>query len=79
MKRGSGIILGFNVISVRSKSSCGEAGRSRVEMVLVTLVKEYVGKLLQDISGMKVLILDSQTVRSIAVLSLLTVFILFCY
>ncbi|XP_031475979.1 vacuolar protein sorting-associated protein 45 homolog [Nymphaea colorata] len=36
-------------------------------MVLVALVKEYVGKMLQDISGMKVLILDSQTVSIVSV------------
>ncbi|KAK8970596.1 hypothetical protein KSP40_PGU019156 [Platanthera guangdongensis] len=30
-------------------------------MVLISLVREYIGRMLQDISGMKVLILDSET------------------
>ena len=32
-------------------------------MVLITLVRDYIGRMLQDIPGMKVLILDSSTVR----------------
>ena len=32
------------------------------EMALIPLVRDYVGRMLQDISGMKVLVLDSQTV-----------------
>lgn len=31
-------------------------------MVLVTSVRDYINRMLQDISGMKVLILDSETV-----------------
>lgn len=31
-------------------------------MVLVTAARDYINRMLQDISGMKVLILDSQTV-----------------
>jgi hypothetical protein len=31
-------------------------------MVLVSAARDYINRLLQDISGMKVLILDSQTV-----------------
>lgn len=33
-------------------------------MVLVSAVRDYINRMLQDISGMKVLILDSDTVRS---------------
>lgn len=33
-------------------------------MVLVTAARDYVNRMLQDISGMKVLILDSQTVTT---------------
>jgi len=33
-------------------------------MVLVTSVRDYINRMLQDISGMKVLILDSETVKS---------------
>ncbi|XP_028554735.1 vacuolar protein sorting-associated protein 45 homolog isoform X1 [Dendrobium catenatum] len=36
-------------------------------MVLNSLVREYIGRMLQDISGMKVLILDSQTVSIVSV------------
>lgn len=36
-------------------------------MVLVTVVRDYVNKMLQDISGMKVLILDSNTVSIVSV------------
>lgn len=36
-------------------------------MVLVTAVRDYVNRMLQDISGMKVLILDSQTVSIVSV------------
>ncbi|XP_050236710.1 vacuolar protein sorting-associated protein 45 homolog [Mercurialis annua] len=36
-------------------------------MVLVTAVKDYINRMLQDISGMKVLILDSQTVSIVSV------------
>ncbi|KAJ8446901.1 hypothetical protein Cgig2_013202 [Carnegiea gigantea] len=36
-------------------------------MVLVTLVRDYINRMLQDISGMKVLILDSQTVSIVSV------------
>lgn len=43
-------------------------------MVLITAVRDYVNRMLQDISGMKVLILDSQTV---IVHSLLTLFHLY--
>lgn len=32
-------------------------------MVLVTSVRDYINRMLQDISGMKVLILDSETVN----------------
>lgn len=32
-------------------------------MSLVTAVRDYINRMLQDISGMKVLILDSHTVR----------------
>lgn len=38
-------------------------------MVLVTAVRDYINKMLQDISGMKVLILDSNTVRIISLLN----------
>lgn len=37
-------------------------------MVLVSSVRDYVNRMLQDISGMKVLILDSQTVGIISFL-----------
>ena len=33
-------------------------------MVLVSAVRDYINRMLQDISGMKVLILDSHTVSS---------------
>ncbi|KAG0500044.1 hypothetical protein HPP92_000116 [Vanilla planifolia] len=36
-------------------------------MVLISVVREYIGRMLQDISGMKVLILDSQTVSIVSV------------
>ncbi|KAJ4700902.1 vacuolar protein sorting 45 [Melia azedarach] len=36
-------------------------------MVLVTAVRDYINRMLQDISGMKVLILDSQTVSAVSV------------
>ncbi|EEF36232.1 vacuolar protein sorting-associated, putative [Ricinus communis] len=36
-------------------------------MVLVTAVRDYINRMLQDISGMKVLILDSQTVSIVSV------------
>ncbi|KAK8970197.1 hypothetical protein KSP40_PGU005871 [Platanthera guangdongensis] len=36
-------------------------------MVLISLVREYIGRMLQDISGMKVLILDSETVNIVSV------------
>ncbi|PWA84115.1 vacuolar protein sorting 45 [Artemisia annua] len=36
-------------------------------MVLVSSVRDYVNRMLQDISGMKVLILDSQTVSAVSV------------
>ncbi|CAI9754404.1 unnamed protein product [Fraxinus pennsylvanica] len=36
-------------------------------MVLVTAVREYINRMLQDISGMKVLILDSHTVSIVSV------------
>ncbi|KAK3230445.1 hypothetical protein Dsin_002326 [Dipteronia sinensis] len=36
-------------------------------MVLVTAVRDYMNRMLQDISGMKVLILDSQTVSIVSV------------
>ncbi|CAM8979104.1 unnamed protein product [Rhodiola kirilowii] len=36
-------------------------------MVVVSAVRDYVSRMLQDISGMKVLILDSQTVRVVSV------------
>ncbi|GAV58819.1 Sec1 domain-containing protein [Cephalotus follicularis] len=36
-------------------------------MVLVTAVRDYINRMLQDISGMKVLILDSQTVGIVSV------------
>lgn len=36
-------------------------------MVLISLVREYVGRMLQDISGMKVLFLDSETVGIVSV------------
>ncbi|GKV13884.1 hypothetical protein SLEP1_g24846 [Rubroshorea leprosula] len=36
-------------------------------MVLVSAVRDYINRMLQDISGMKVLILDSQTVSSVSV------------
>ncbi|XP_076947414.1 vacuolar protein sorting-associated protein 45 homolog [Bidens hawaiensis] len=36
-------------------------------MVLVSSVREYINRMLQDISGMKVLILDSQTVSVVSV------------
>ncbi|XP_020579471.1 vacuolar protein sorting-associated protein 45 homolog [Phalaenopsis equestris] len=36
-------------------------------MVLISLVREYIGRMLQDISGMKVLILDSWTVSIVSV------------
>ena len=32
-------------------------------MALVTSVRDYINRMLQDISGMKVLILDSETVK----------------
>lgn len=35
-------------------------------MVLVTSVRDYINRMLQDISGMKVLILDSETVNPIS-------------
>ncbi|KAG6476642.1 vacuolar protein sorting-associated protein 45 homolog isoform X1 [Zingiber officinale] len=36
-------------------------------MVLISLVRDYIGRMLQDIPGMKVLILDSQTVSIVSV------------
>lgn len=36
-------------------------------MVLVTAARDYINRMLQDISGMKVLILDSQTVSAVSV------------
>ncbi|KAG5612175.1 hypothetical protein H5410_023456 [Solanum commersonii] len=36
-------------------------------MVLVAAVRDYINRMLQDISGMKVLILDSSTVSSVSV------------
>lgn len=36
-------------------------------MVLISVVRDYIGRMLQDISGMKVLILDSQTVSIVSV------------
>ncbi|KAL0556198.1 hypothetical protein IC582_004708 [Cucumis melo] len=36
-------------------------------MVLISVVRDYINKMLQDISGMKVLILDSQTVSVVSV------------
>ncbi|CAM8999120.1 unnamed protein product [Rhodiola kirilowii] len=36
-------------------------------MVVVSAVRDYVSRMLQDISGMKVLLLDSQTVRVVSV------------
>ncbi|GAB4861158.1 vacuolar protein sorting-associated protein 45 [Ancistrocladus abbreviatus] len=36
-------------------------------MVLITAVRDYVNRMLQDISGMKVLILDSETVSAVSV------------
>ncbi|PKA58424.1 Vacuolar protein sorting-associated protein 45 like [Apostasia shenzhenica] len=36
-------------------------------MVLISVVRDYMGRMLQDISGMKVLILDSQTVSIVSV------------
>lgn len=36
-------------------------------MVVVATVREYINRMLQDISGMKVLILDSFTVSSVSV------------
>lgn len=35
-------------------------------MVLVNTVREYINRMFQDISGMKILILDSATVRKLA-------------
>ena len=40
-------------------------------MVLISVVRDYINKMLQDISGMKVLILDSQTVCAIIAIPLL--------
>ncbi|XP_021605093.1 vacuolar protein sorting-associated protein 45 homolog isoform X2 [Manihot esculenta] len=37
------------------------------KMVLVSAVRDYINRMLQDISGMKMLILDSQTVRIVSV------------
>ncbi|XP_023643221.1 vacuolar protein sorting-associated protein 45 homolog [Capsella rubella] len=36
-------------------------------MVLVTSVRDYINRMLQDISGMKVLILDSETVSNVSI------------
>lgn len=36
-------------------------------MVVVSAARDYVNRMLQDISGMKVLILDSHTVRSYSI------------
>lgn len=33
-------------------------------MVLITLVRDYIDRMLHDIPGMKVLVLDPQTVRA---------------
>jgi vacuolar protein sorting-associated protein 45 len=33
-------------------------------MVLIPLVRDYIDRMLHDVSGMKVLILDPQTVRT---------------
>jgi hypothetical protein len=33
-------------------------------MVLIPLVRDYIDRMLHDVSGMKVLILDRQTVRT---------------
>lgn len=53
----------------RRRSSGGNGDRSK--MVLVSAVRDYVNRMLQDISGMKVLVLDSQTVSSSSTRSLL--------
>ncbi|KAJ6797159.1 vacuolar protein sorting-associated protein 45-like protein [Iris pallida] len=36
-------------------------------MALISVVRDYIGRMLQDISGMKVLVLDSQTVSIVSV------------
>ncbi|CAA7013462.1 unnamed protein product [Microthlaspi erraticum] len=36
-------------------------------MVLVTSVRDYINRMLQDTSGMKVLILDSETVSNVSI------------
>ncbi|KAL5997128.1 hypothetical protein ACLOJK_008056 [Asimina triloba] len=41
----------------------GDLLESLAKMVLLAAARDYVGRMLQDISGMKVLILDPQTVR----------------
>ncbi|CAK7346832.1 unnamed protein product [Dovyalis caffra] len=41
--------------------------RRSPKMVLVSAARDYVNRMLQDISGMKVLILDSQTVSIVSV------------
>lgn len=48
-------------------------------MALVKSVREYINRMLQDISGMKVLILDADTVISIALSNLNFTFCLFFF
>lgn len=43
-------------------------------MVLVTATRDYINRMLQDISGMKVLVLDSQTVITSLTYHFLTIY-----
>uniref|UniRef100_A0ACD5YJR1 Uncharacterized protein n=1 Tax=Avena sativa TaxID=4498 RepID=A0ACD5YJR1_AVESA len=45
-----------------------EGTRRRGAMVLIPLVRDYIDRMLHDVSGMKVLVLDPQTVRRMILL-----------
>lgn len=64
----------FSYTQLNISSSQSSASDRSLKMVLVTAVRDYLNRMLQDISGMKVLILDSHTVTTLSTLENFQIF-----